>query len=253
MRGIARAIARRTDGARDERGQTLVEYGLILAVVSLGSMAALGFLSDKLGSLYSQTASSLNAVAATTPGGGAAGCGGGGGTGGGTDFTHPRACSLSLENASGGLVGVPESGDRIVVGFTEPLEPQSVCDLPGGTADDIDWTVSATFTIQDNAGASGVDRFAVTGTGGCSPANLGHIDLGTAGFVLNGNAEFSGSTILWDVSASQLIFTLGTASGSALGPVLVGGPAIYYPNAAMRDINGNLIVGPPAFKAGPHF
>jgi Flp pilus assembly pilin Flp len=52
--------------ARDkEEGQTLVEYALIIAVVSLGALAALGFLSGRIQNLFSRTGNSLNTV--TTP------------------------------------------------------------------------------------------------------------------------------------------------------------------------------------------
>ena len=52
--------------ARDkEEGQTLVEYALIIAVVSLGALAALGFLSGKIQGLFSKAGNSLNTV--TTP------------------------------------------------------------------------------------------------------------------------------------------------------------------------------------------
>ena len=48
--------------ARDEEsGQTLVEYGLIIAVVALGSVLALGFLSGKIQTLFSKTGNKLNA------------------------------------------------------------------------------------------------------------------------------------------------------------------------------------------------
>jgi len=43
-------------------GQTLVEYVLIIAVVSLGAIAALSFLSERLNALYSKTRNSLEAV-----------------------------------------------------------------------------------------------------------------------------------------------------------------------------------------------
>jgi Flp pilus assembly pilin Flp len=45
----------------DEEGQTLVEYGLIIAVVALGSVLALGFLSGKIQTLFSKTGNKLNA------------------------------------------------------------------------------------------------------------------------------------------------------------------------------------------------
>ena len=48
--------------ARDEEsGQTLVEYGLIIAIVALGAVLALGFLSGKINDLFSKTGNRLNA------------------------------------------------------------------------------------------------------------------------------------------------------------------------------------------------
>ena len=51
---------------RQERGQTLVEYALIIAVVSLGALAALGFLSGKIQNIFSRAGNSLNTVTVPT-------------------------------------------------------------------------------------------------------------------------------------------------------------------------------------------
>jgi pilus assembly protein Flp/PilA len=58
---------------RDESGQGLVEYALIIALVSLAAIVALGFLSGKINDLFSKAGNSLNGVevaAGGTPGGG---------------------------------------------------------------------------------------------------------------------------------------------------------------------------------------
>ena len=47
-----------------EDGQTLVEYALIIAIVSLGSVLALGFLSGRIQRLFSTTGNQLNDVPA---------------------------------------------------------------------------------------------------------------------------------------------------------------------------------------------
>jgi len=47
--------------ARDEeRGQTLVEYALIISVVAIGSLVALGFLSGTISNLFNKTGNVLN-------------------------------------------------------------------------------------------------------------------------------------------------------------------------------------------------
>jgi Flp pilus assembly pilin Flp len=49
--------------ARDkESGQTLVEYALIIALISLAAIVALGFLSGKINTLFSKAGNSLNNV-----------------------------------------------------------------------------------------------------------------------------------------------------------------------------------------------
>ena len=44
----------------EESGQTLVEYGLIIAIIALGCVLALGFLSGKIQDLFSKTGNKLN-------------------------------------------------------------------------------------------------------------------------------------------------------------------------------------------------
>jgi len=44
-----------------EDGQTLVEYGLIIAIIALGAVVALTFLSSKINDLFSKTGNKLNA------------------------------------------------------------------------------------------------------------------------------------------------------------------------------------------------
>ncbi len=46
----------------EERGQGLVEYALIIAIVSLGAIAALTFLRDNITGLFSKAGSSVNGV-----------------------------------------------------------------------------------------------------------------------------------------------------------------------------------------------
>lgn len=52
------------DRARGELGQTLVEYALIIAVVSLGAVAALTFLRDEITSVFSDSGSALSEAGA---------------------------------------------------------------------------------------------------------------------------------------------------------------------------------------------
>jgi len=46
----------------EESGQGLVEYALIIAIVSLGAVLALGFLSGKINDLFSKAGNKLNTV-----------------------------------------------------------------------------------------------------------------------------------------------------------------------------------------------
>ena len=45
-----------------ENGQGLVEYALIIALVSLAAVAALGFLSGKINALFSKAGNTLDTV-----------------------------------------------------------------------------------------------------------------------------------------------------------------------------------------------
>jgi pilus assembly protein Flp/PilA len=63
----------------DEQGQGLVEYALIIALVSLASVVALGFLSGKINDVFFKSGNVLNSVDVVAAPGGTGGTGGTGG------------------------------------------------------------------------------------------------------------------------------------------------------------------------------
>jgi Flp pilus assembly pilin Flp len=46
-------------GLSGEKGQTLVEYALIISLIAIAAVLALGFLSGKINGLFSKTGSQL--------------------------------------------------------------------------------------------------------------------------------------------------------------------------------------------------
>jgi Flp pilus assembly pilin Flp len=65
MRRIAfpvAALRRSSRRLESDSGQTLVEYALIIAIIALGALLALGFLSGKINSLFSKAGNSVNGV-----------------------------------------------------------------------------------------------------------------------------------------------------------------------------------------------
>jgi pilus assembly protein Flp/PilA len=94
---------------RDEQGQGLVEYALILALVSLAAIVALGFLSGKINDLFSKAGNSLNTVQVAS-GGTGTGTGTGSGTSGPALPTVPTQVSPGVWFSPGGSVdGGPDN------------------------------------------------------------------------------------------------------------------------------------------------
>jgi pilus assembly protein Flp/PilA len=91
---------------RDERGQGLVEYALIVALVSLAAVAALGFLSGKINDLFRKSGNVLNAVSIASPAGTPSG-------------SPPIPGSIDL-NCGGGTCSVGETPVASVIGWTTP-------------------------------------------------------------------------------------------------------------------------------------
>ncbi len=55
-------LLERINDVREEAGQTLVEYGLIVALLSIAAIAILGILGDDIVAVFTQVSTELNAA-----------------------------------------------------------------------------------------------------------------------------------------------------------------------------------------------
>ena len=175
--GVLRRVLRRLH--QSEAGQGLVEYALIIVVVSLGSLVALNFLSDEVSNLFNKTGSSIREGAGASAGGGNPGGGSnpspppagnpagtlpgstpglGGGTGTGNEGYFVPGSAVT--NSGGGTSNVGFSGLPGVYTDNPPnnTETGDACSIavPGGTftgvwiehdaipGNDSDWVVATT-------------------------------------------------------------------------------------------------------------
>lgn len=52
---------------KEEQGQGMTEYGLVLGVIAIGVVAVLGLLKDEILALFQDTTTELQSVTGTTP------------------------------------------------------------------------------------------------------------------------------------------------------------------------------------------
>jgi Flp pilus assembly pilin Flp len=141
-----------------ERAQGLVEYALIIVVVSLGTIAALTFMRDEIRSLFSRAGSSLQVGAGASSGGGG---GGGGGPvititqqpADGTTATtatfqftsSPAATSYqcAVSGTGGSSQACTPSTNVVFNGLAVGSHTLTVTPTPAGTNGTYTWTIAA--------------------------------------------------------------------------------------------------------------
>jgi Flp pilus assembly pilin Flp len=123
-----RVSRERRPDALDERGQGLVEYALIIALVSLASVVALGFLSGKIQDLFFKNGNVLNGVSVAAPADGGAGPpdDGGGGP------TAPASPSITSGPAGGTSGNTPAFTNPSFSFAGDGTETSFECSADGG-------------------------------------------------------------------------------------------------------------------------
>ena len=123
-----------------------------------------------------------------------------------TITVRPEVVSVALVDTA--TLGLADPGDRVVVTFTDALDPASVCSSfsdPSGPSTATGLTV--TFSGNPNV-------VSITGTGTCGTSGFGTIQVGSTGNgrYTRGNQTltFSGSTLTWDPGTLELRLTLGS-------------------------------------------
>jgi pilus assembly protein Flp/PilA len=137
-----------TRARREERGQGLVEYALIIALVGLAAIVALGFLSGKINGLFSKAGNSLNNVPVAS---------------GGTVTPPPPPPGNGTVNitCAGGIPGVCDGGSGTSV-------TASLTGFAGATSFTFVWernvTPTATCNDPDGIGIFGPPNWQAVGS-----------------------------------------------------------------------------------------
>jgi Flp pilus assembly pilin Flp len=181
----------------DERGQGLVEYALIIAVVSLGAVLALGFLSGKINGIFSKAGNKVDNVAV----GADNGSGGGGGGGGGSAPATPTITGGPAEGSSGNTAAFTSpsftfTGDGTQTGFECSLDAAAFasCASPKGYS----------------GLGTGAHQFQVRATNGNGPSSPATRNWTISAQTFAGNSN--GTTVYPNNSSDQLY---GSATGAA--------------------------------------
>jgi Flp pilus assembly pilin Flp len=192
-----------------ESGQTLVEYALIIAIVALGSILALGFMSGKVNSLFSKAGNSLNTVqVAEGSSGGTGGTGGTGGSGSGSSGSGGGSAPATPSITSGPAEG--SSGSSAA--FTSP----SFAFTSDGT--------ETGFECKLDGGAFSACT---------SPRSYGPLGSGAHSFqvqAVNGSGTSSPATRNWTVGAPPATptITAGPAEGSSGSTAAFTSPSFSF-------------------------
>jgi hypothetical protein len=153
------------------------------------------------------------------------------------DTVKPTAASIHTVNASGGTAGRLDTGDQLVLRYSETMQLSSIIrGWTGGT--------SPTFAVNVAAGGwfgSSDDSLTFVASGTGPTPNLGTVGLGSGGWV----TAFSGlrftatATAATVNGATEITITLGARSGSGTTGSVGAVRLDWAPSAAATDLAGN--------------
>jgi hypothetical protein len=141
------------------------------------------------------------------------------------DGTDPSAADVQAIDG-GGTPGRVETGDQLVLTYSEPMDPDRI--LSGWTGG----STSVTVRLQNNGGG---DRITIRPASGGGTLPLGTVFLNRTDFTTT-NRNFTGSTMV--MSGATITITIGTPNGAV---TTAAGPAdmSWRPSATATDLAGN--------------
>jgi hypothetical protein len=150
-------------------------------------------------------------------------------------MVQPYVTAVALTNGTH-TAGVVDQGDKIVVTFSDPINPQTMCSA---------WTTSGNQSITGN------NQSTVTLSNGASDSiavssslctfNFGTLSLGSTAYT-TATQTFAGtganaSTITWTASTNTLTIVLGALTGTA-SPAVASSAVTYTPSTNVANANG---------------
>jgi hypothetical protein len=156
------------------------------------------------------------------------------------DDTAPTATDVQGTNTSGLVPGRADTGDRLTLSFSEPIEPESI--LAGWSG------ASTTVTVRFTNTGNSDDRVVVYDAANTTLLPLGTVRLSDKLYVLD-NVSFTGSTMT--TSGSTVVLTLGVPDLPLMvGVSLTAGQSRYTPDTAMYDRAANACSNGSANETG---
>jgi len=123
----------------------------------------------------------------------------------------PTVTAIALTDA--GTAGFVEAGDRIIVTFSEVLDPRSICSGFSTSTSSVQTATGMTFTFTGNPNV-----ITVSASGTCGTNGFGSLQVGGTGNgrYTQGNQALStpDSTLVWDPNGRTITVTFGSISGS---------------------------------------
>ncbi|MCU1379840.1 MAG: hypothetical protein JWN29_2823 [Acidimicrobiales bacterium] len=170
------------------------------------------------------------------------------------DTNAPTVSGVALTNG-GATAGRVESGDAIVVSFSERMGVNGLCSAWSNDAANQSLNSNGdNVSVALNDGGAGNDTITVTSTA-CS-FNLGTLNLGSAAYTtttrtFGGNGS-SRSMVNWNATTFQLTIVLGNGTAGT-GTVASSTPTFTVPAAAKDAAGNNVSNSPFTLPAGQKF
>jgi hypothetical protein len=158
------------------------------------------------------------------------------------DNTAPAATDVQTANAPGGIAGRPELGDTLTLGFSKPIDPNSVLAAWSGAATNV--------VVRITNGTTGNDVLTIRNAANAAQLPLGSIDLGRTDYVtatVNFGATATASQMRQ--AGNAIVLTLGTPSAAGT-TAAAAAPIVWTPAASATDSAGNATLATAATETG---